>query len=145
MRALIQRVSSAAVEINAEQVGSIEKGLLVFLGIEKNDEEADAEKLLDKILAYRVFSDAENKMNLSVRDVQGGLLIVSQFTLAADTNAGLRPSFSSAKAPQQARELYQYFLDKAQSVHDQVASGEFGADMQVSLVNDGPVTFLLNS
>jgi D-tyrosyl-tRNA(Tyr) deacylase len=145
MRALIQRVSSASVQINAEQVGNIEQGLLVFLGIEKNDERTDADRLLNKILAYRVFSDAEDKMNLSVRDVKGGLLIVSQFTLAADTNAGLRPSFSSAKPPQQAQELYSYFLDQAQAQHQPIASGKFGADMQVSLVNDGPVTFLLNS
>lgn len=145
MRVLIQRVSSAAVHINSEQVGSIEKGLLIFLGIEKNDEQADADKLLNKILDFRVFSDAEDKMNLSIRDIQGGLLIVSQFTLAADTNTGLRPSFSSAKPPQQARELYNYFLNQARVQHSPVASGEFGANMQVSLVNDGPVTFLLNS
>jgi len=145
MRALIQRVSEASVQINAERVGSIDQGLLVFLGIEKNDVQADADKLLDKILAYRVFSDAKDKMNLSVRDIKGGLLVVSQFTLAAVTNTGLRPSFSSAKPPQQAQELYKHFLEQARTQHNPVASGEFGANMQVSLVNDGPVTFLLNS
>jgi len=145
MLALIQRVTSASVSVDTETVGKIEKGLLVFLGIEKNDVRTDAEKLVNKILAYRVFSDDEDKMNLSVRDVQGGLLIVSQFTLAADTNKGLRPSFTSAKPPQEAEELYQYFLDQAQNQYDLISSGKFGADMQVSLVNDGPVTFLLNS
>lgn len=145
MLALIQRVTSASVSVDTETVGKIEKGLLVFLGIEKNDVRTDAEKLVNKVLAYRVFSDDEDKMNLSVRDVQGGLLIVSQFTLAADTNKGLRPSFTSAKPPQEAEELYQYFLDQAQNQYDLISSGKFGADMQVSLVNDGPVTFLLNS
>lgn len=145
MLALIQRVTSASVQIDTEIVGQIEKGLLVFLGIEKEDEKADANKLLTKLMAYRIFSDSEDKMNLNVRDVQGGLLIISQFTLAADTNRGLRPSFSSAKTPQEAEKLYRYFLDQAHDQYDQISSGEFGADMQVSLVNDGPVTFLLKS
>ncbi|MDG2090032.1 MAG: D-aminoacyl-tRNA deacylase [Gammaproteobacteria bacterium] len=145
MLALIQRVTSASVEIGSETVGEIGKGLLVLLGIEKEDERADADTLLNKILAYRVFPDTEGKMNLSVNDIQGGLLIISQFTLAADTNRGLRPSFSTAKAPREAKELYHYFMHQLQSQYDHVASGKFGADMQVSLVNDGPVTFLLNS
>ena len=144
MLALIQRVTSASVQINKETVGQIGLGLLVFLGIEKDDEKTDADKLLNKVLAYRIFSDDEDKMNLSVRDVQGGLLIISQFTLVAGTNLGLRPSFTSAKSPQKAEELYQYFLDQAQNKYDPIASGKFGAVMQVSLVNDGPVTFLLN-
>lgn len=145
MIALIQRVSSASVQIHSKSVGQIGKGLLVFLGIEKGDGESEADKLLKKVMAYRVFSDAEDKMNLSVRDISGGLLIISQFTLAAETNRGLRPSFSSALPPAEAEVLYQYFLNQAQAQHDQVACGEFGADMQVSLVNDGPVTFLLKS
>lgn len=145
MIALIQRVSSASVQIHSKSVGQIGKGLLVFLGIEKCDGESEADKLLKKVMAYRVFSDAEDKMNLSVRDICGGLLIISQFTLAAETNRGLRPSFSSALPPAEAEVLYQYFLNQAQAQHDQVACGEFGADMQVSLVNDGPVTFLLKS
>lgn len=145
MLALIQRVSSASVNINTETVGQIGKGLLVFLGIEKGDTETVADRLLNKLMSYRVFSDEEDKMNLSVRDVKGGLLIISQFTLAADTNRGLRPSFSSALPPLEAELLYQYFLNQAQSQYDQIESGKFGADMQVSLVNDGPVTFLLKS
>ncbi len=145
MLALIQRVSSASVQINTEIVGQIEKGLLVFLGIEKGDGESEADKLLNKVMSYRVFSDEEEKMNLSVRDIKGGLLIISQFTLAADTNRGLRPSFSSALPPEEAEQLYQYFLNQAQSQYDQIACGKFGADMQVSLINDGPVTFLLKS
>jgi D-tyrosyl-tRNA(Tyr) deacylase len=145
MLALIQRVSSASVQINTETVGQIGKGLLVFIGMGKGDGENEADKLLNKIMSYRVFSDKEDKMNLSVKDIEGGLLIVSQFTLAADTNRGLRPSFSSALPPQEAEALYQYFLNQAQSQYGQIACGKFGADMQVSLVNDGPVTFLLNS
>lgn len=145
MLALIQRVTSASVQTDSKIVGQIDKGLLVFLGIEKEDEITDADKLLTKLMAYRVFSDSEGKMNLSVVDVHGGLLIVSQFTLAANTNSGLRPSFSSAKTPLEAEKLYRYFLDQAHDQYDQISSGEFGADMQVSLVNDGPVTFLLKS
>ncbi len=145
MIALIQRVSSASVQINSKSVGQIEKGLLVFLGIEKADGESEADKLLNKVMSYRVFSDEQDKMNLSVRDINGGLLIISQFTLAADTNRGLRPSFSSALPPEEAELLYQYFINQAQAQYDQIACGEFGADMQVSLVNDGPVTFLLKS
>jgi D-aminoacyl-tRNA deacylase len=145
MLALIQRVSSASVNINTETVGQIGKGLLVFLGIEKGDTQTEADRLLNKLMSYRVFSDEEDKMNLSVRDVKAGLLIISQFTLAADTNRGLRPSFSSALPPAEAELLYRYFLNQAQSQYDQIESGKFGADMQVSLVNDGPVTFLLKS
>ena len=145
MLALIQRVKEARVEIAAVTVGKIDQGLLVFLGIERDDTNADADKLLKKVLAYRVFADAEDKMNLSVQEVNGGLMIVSQFTLAATTDKGLRPGFSSAKAPEEAKMLYQYFLDSARSNYHKVAAGEFGADMQVSLINDGPVTFLLRS
>ena len=145
MLALIQRVSSASVKISDKTIGQIGQGLLVFLGIEKEDTENEADKLLNKLMSYRVFSDDEDKMNLSVKDVKGSLLIISQFTLAADTNKGLRPSFSSALPPGEAELLYQYFLNQAQRQYDQIEYGKFGADMQVSLVNDGPVTFLLKS
>lgn len=145
MLALIQRVSSASVKISDKTIGQIGQGLLVFLGIEKEDTENEADKLLNKLMSYRVFSDDEDKMNLSVRDIKGSLLIISQFTLAADTNKGLRPSFSSALPPGEAELLYQYFLNQAQRQYDQIECGKFGADMQVSLVNDGPVTFLLKS
>ena len=145
MLALIQRVKAAAVEVGGEQVGAIGPGLLVFLGVEREDTPADAERLLKKVLAYRVFTDTEGKMNLSVQDVKGGVLVVSQFTLAADTAKGLRPSFSSAKPPAEAEQLYEFFLTEARKAHHEVACGRFGADMQVSLVNNGPVTFLLKS
>jgi len=145
MLALIQRVTAAQVEIEGRIAGAIGQGLLVFLGVEKNDSREDADKLLKKVLAYRVFSDADEKMNLCLSDIAGGLLVVSQFTLAADTGKGLRPSFSSAKPPQEAQALYNYFVEQAQSIHSVVATGEFAADMKVSLTNDGPVTFLLNS
>ncbi|MGV3593009.1 MAG: D-aminoacyl-tRNA deacylase [Gammaproteobacteria bacterium] len=145
MLALVQRVKQAAVEVGGEQVGAIGAGLLVFLGVERDDGNVEADRLLRKVLAYRVFSDADGKMNLSVQDVKGGVLIVSQFTLAADTAKGLRPSFSSAKSPAEAEQLYDYFLAEARNAHHDVACGRFGADMQVSLVNDGPVTFLLKS
>lgn len=143
MLGLIQRVRSASVTVAGEVTGSIEQGLLLLLGVEKDDGPEHVEKLLHKVLSYRVFSDAEGKMNLSVRDVQGGLLVVSQFTLAANTDKGLRPSFSSAKTPAEAEQLYLQFVRAAQSRHPKVACGRFGADMQVALVNDGPVTFLL--
>jgi D-tyrosyl-tRNA(Tyr) deacylase len=138
-------VKQAAVEVGGEKVGAIGPGLLVFLGVERDDGTAEAGRLLKKVLAYRVFSDAEGKMNLSVADVRGGVLVVSQFTLAADTTKGLRPSFTSAKPPVEAEQLYEFFLGEARKAHQEVACGRFGADMQVSLVNDGPVTFLLES
>jgi|TARA_B110000914_G_scaffold209729_1_gene208308 D-tyrosyl-tRNA(Tyr) deacylase len=143
---LIQRVSSASASIDNTVVGTIDQGLLLLLGIEKTDLEAAADKLLQKILNYRVFADSEGKMNLSLRDIGGELLVVSQFTLAADTNKGLRPSFSSAASPEQAEELYDYFLTQAATaLNTQIQSGRFGADMQVMLHNDGPVTFMLRS
>lgn len=144
MLALIQRVKQAAVDVGGERVGAIGQGLLLFLGVERDDGVAEAERLLSKVLAYRVFNDADGKMNLSVQDVKGGVLVVSQFTLAADTTKGLRPSFSSAKPPLEAEQLYEYFLTAARKAHSEVSCGRFGADMQVSLVNDGPVTFLLS-
>jgi D-tyrosyl-tRNA(Tyr) deacylase len=145
MLALIQRVTSAAVSVDAQIISEIGPGLLLLLGIEKDDGRPEADRLLKKVLAYRVFADSEGRMNLNVQQIGGGLLVVSQFTLAADTNKGLRPSFSSAKPPAEAEVLYEYFLAQARAQHDRVGQGSFGADMQVSLVNDGPVTFLLKS
>ncbi|MGC5699999.1 D-tyrosyl-tRNA(Tyr) deacylase [Pseudomonas sp. NFXW11] len=145
MKGLLQRVAGARVEVAGEIVGSVDRGLLVLVAVEPEDTRASADKLLHKLLNYRVFSDAEGKMNLSLADVQGGLLLVSQFTLAADTKSGLRPSFSSAAPPALGEELFDYLLVKAQQLHGKVASGRFGADMQVHLVNDGPVTFLLQT
>lgn len=145
MKALLQRVSRASVEVDARCVGDIEQGLLVLLGLDKGDDAAAADRMIDKLLAYRVFADSAGRMNSSVADIGGGVLLVSQFTLSADTRKGLRPSFSSAMPPAQARQLYDYFLAQLQQRHPLVAAGEFGADMQVSLVNDGPVTFLLEN
>jgi D-tyrosyl-tRNA(Tyr) deacylase len=145
MKGLIQRVSAARVDVAGETVGAIDRGLLVLVGVEPQDTPASADKLLHKLLNYRVFSDADGKMNLSLSDVGGGLLLVSQFTLAADTKSGLRPSFSSAAPPALGAQLFDYLVSQAQGKHPQVATGRFGADMQVSLVNDGPVTFLLES
>jgi D-tyrosyl-tRNA(Tyr) deacylase len=143
MRALLQRVRAARVEVAGEVVGAIDQGLLVLVGVEPQDSQASADKLLHKLLNYRVFGDEDGKMNLSLRDVGGGLLLVSQFTLAADTKSGMRPSFSSAAPPAQGAALFDYLLARAAEQHSPVASGRFGADMQVHLVNDGPVTFLL--
>ncbi|AZC15843.1 MULTISPECIES: D-aminoacyl-tRNA deacylase [Pseudomonas] len=145
MKGLLQRVAGARVEVAGEIVGAVDQGLLVLVAVEPGDTRANADKLLHKLLNYRVFSDAEGKMNLSLADVQGGLLLVSQFTLAADTKSGLRPSFSTAAPPALGEELFDYLLVKAQQLHGKVASGRFGADMQVHLVNDGPVTFLLHT
>jgi D-tyrosyl-tRNA(Tyr) deacylase len=145
MKALIQRVSSAQVDVDGCTVGKIGQGLLVLLGVERDDTRVQTEKLLDKILQYRIFSDQEGKMNLSVVDVAGGVLVISQFTLAADTNKGLRPSFSCAATPDLARELYDYAVQYLKKNHNDVASGIFAADMKVQLTNDGPVTFLLNA
>ena len=143
MKALIQRVSRAQVEVNNQITGQIDQGLLVFIGIEKYDEFSEVDKMIKRLLSYRVFYDADDKMNLSVSDVKGGVLLVSQFTLVADTSSGTRPGFSTAKPPVEAEELYDYFVHQMQKTHDTVATGIFGADMQVSLTNDGPVTFLL--
>lgn len=143
MRALLQRVSSASVAVGGQCVANIDQGLLVLLGLDKTDDRLAADRMLDKLLAYRVFSDAEERMNLSVVDVDGGVLLVSQFTLSADTRKGLRPGFSTAMPPQEAEQLYDYMLAQLQDRHARVGAGVFGADMQVSLVNDGPVTFLL--
>ena len=146
MLGLIQRVSSASVAIENRLQGNIDQGILLLLGVEKNDGQDNADQLLKKILNYRIFNDELGKMNLSLNDIGGDLLLVSQFTLAADTKKGMRPSFSLAAPPEPAEALYDYFLKQAQiECQGRVASGEFGADMQVSLCNDGPVTFLLSS
>ncbi len=143
MKALIQRVARAQVEVDGQITGQIDQGLLVFIGIEKYDELTEADKMIKRLLSYRIFYDDDDKMNLSVTDKNGGVLLVSQFTLAADTKSGTRPGFSTAKPPKEAEELYNYFVHKMQKAHSTVATGIFGADMQVSLTNDGPVTFLL--
>ena len=143
MRGLLQRVSSASVSVSGEELGSIEQGLLVFLGLEPEDTKAQGIALIERVLNYRVFADEQGRMNRSLRDVRGGLLLISQFTLAADTARGLRPSFTSAMAPAEAEPLFSALFAYADSAHDTVAGGRFGADMQVRLVNDGPVTFSL--
>lgn len=144
MIALIQRVTAAKVEVEGEITGQIGKGLLVLLGVEKEDNHAKAEKLLEKVLNYRVFSDEDSKMNLNVQQAGGAILIVSQFTLAADTQKGLRPSFSKGASPALAEEMYDYFVEKCgQKIS--TFTGRFAADMQVCLTNDGPVTFWLNT
>lgn len=143
MIGLLQRVTEASVSIDKQTVGQIDQGLLVLVGVEKNDSESQADRLLERLLGYRVFPDTDGKMNLSLTEIQGGLLLVPQFTLAADTQKGKRPSFSSAASPDKGQELFLYLVKKAQEVHSDVAMGRFGADMQVSLVNDGPVTFWL--
>ncbi|KIG02206.1 MULTISPECIES: D-aminoacyl-tRNA deacylase [Caballeronia] len=143
MIALIQRVRRADVRVGDRVTGAIDAGLLALVCAERGDNEAAADKLLAKMLAYRVFSDAAGKMNLSVQNVEGGLLLVSQFTLAADTSSGLRPSFTPAAPPDEGKRLFDYFVREARAKHPIVETGEFGADMQVSLVNDGPVTFWL--
>lgn len=145
MKALIQRVTSANVKVDGAITGEIGKGLLVFLAVEKNDTEASIEKLVHKLVHYRIFSDDENKMNLNIQDINGDILIVSQFTLAASTEKGLRPSFSDAASPEKAFKYYNYFVDKIRSASIPVSTGIFGKDMKVELINDGPVTFLLNS
>ncbi|HEY4082949.1 MAG TPA: D-aminoacyl-tRNA deacylase [Burkholderiaceae bacterium] len=140
MIALLQRVREASVTVAGERIGAIGAGLLVLVCAELQDSEAQAEKLVDKLLKLRIFSDEAGKMNRSVQDVNGGLLIVSQFTLAADTTGGNRPSFSGAAGAEQGRRLYEHVLSYARSRHAVVEQGEFGADMQVALINDGPVT-----
>ena len=143
MKAVVQRVQHASVVVDGQIVGEIGQGLLVLLGVAKNDNQAVADKLLNKVLGYRIFPDADNKMNLSLKNIGGELLVVSQFTLVADTNKGLRPSFSAAAPPELGRELYEYWVKEAEKSIKNVATGQFGSDMQVSLQNDGPVTFIL--
>ncbi|KPQ30958.1 MULTISPECIES: D-aminoacyl-tRNA deacylase [unclassified Halomonas] len=145
MKALIQRVTRASVEVEGATVGAIDHGLLALVGVEKGDSEAAADKLLHKLLHYRVFNDADGKMNHNLQQAGGGLLLVSQFTLAAETHKGLRPGFSSAAPPAEGERLFNYLVTQSHNAWQYVATGEFGANMQVSLVNDGPVTFLLES
>lgn len=145
MIGLLQRVAQAHVDVDGARIGAIGRGLLVLVGVQAHDEAAHAQRLLERLLGYRVFPDAEGRMNLSLRDVGGGLLLVPQFTLAADTSKGTRPGFSTAAPPQRARELFDLLVVQAREAHPQVATGRFGADMQVGLVNDGPVTFWLET
>lgn len=145
MIGLLQRVSHASVVVEGVTVGAIEAGLLVLVCAERHDTEQEADALLNKLLGYRVFADQAGKMNRSVTDTGGALLLVPQFTLAADTNSGTRPSFTPAAAPADGRRLFDYFVAQARQRHAQVACGQFGADMQVSLTNDGPVTFWLQT
>ncbi|ACY35048.1 MULTISPECIES: D-aminoacyl-tRNA deacylase [Comamonas] len=140
MMSVIQRVKQARVEVDGRITGQIDQGLLALVCAERGDTEAEADKLLAKMLKLRIFSDEAGKMNKSLQDIGGGLLVVSQFTLAADTRGGNRPSFTAAAAPDEGRRLYEYFVDQARLAHAQVQTGEFAADMQVHLVNDGPVT-----
>jgi len=143
MIGLLQRVSSAQADIDGKTAGAIGPGLLVLVGVEQGDDTARADRLLERLLGYRVFPDAAGKMNLSVRDIGGGLLLVPQFTLAADTEKGMRPSFTPAAAPEAGRRLFDYLVEQARTQYAPVEAGEFGADMQVTLTNEGPVTFWL--
>ncbi len=144
MIALLQRVSEASVRVDGELIGRIDQGLLIFLCAERNDTEKEADALLAKLLAYRVFYDADGKMNLNVAQVNGGVLLVPQFTLAADTRSGTRPSFTPAAPPALARQLFDYVVDRARTMHSVAETGQFGTDMKVALINDGPVTFWLH-
>ena len=143
MIGLLQRVSHAEVRVETKIVGAIQTGLLVLVGVERGDSEQQADRLLERLLTYRVFPDDEGRMNRSLQDVGGGLLLVSQFTLAADTRKGTRPGFSPAAEPQEGKRVFEYLVARARERHAVVETGEFGAHMQVTLTNDGPVTFWL--
>lgn len=143
MIALLQRVSEASVEVGGDITGQIGRGLLIFIGVEKDDSETQANRLIERFLTYRVFPDAQDKMNLCVAEIKGGILLVPQFTLAADTRKGTRPSFSSAAPPEKGSMLFDYVVNQTNRLHHEVQTGAFGADMKVSLINDGPVTFWL--
>jgi D-aminoacyl-tRNA deacylase len=145
MIGLLQRVSEARVVVAGETVGAIERGLLVLVGVQHGDDEARAERLLERLLGYRVFPDAQDRMNLSLRDIDGGLLLVPQFTLAADTRKGTRASFTPAAPPEEGRRLFDHLVERAHAAHEWVATGRFGADMRIGLINDGPVTFWLET
>ena len=143
MIGLLQRVTEARVDVDGDTVGRIERGLLVLVGVERHDSASQADRLLERILGYRIFEDNQGRMNLSLRDIEGGLLLVPQFTLAADTRKGRRPSFDPAAPPELGKQLFNHMLAAAQQHRGRVASGLFGADMQVQLINDGPATFWL--
>jgi D-tyrosyl-tRNA(Tyr) deacylase len=145
MLALIQRVKSSEVIVNDKSIAKISQGILALIGIEKGDSEEQVSKLLHKIINYRIFADKDDKMNLSVKDISGGILLVPQFTLAANTHKGLRPSFSSSAPPDIAKILFAQLINQAKQQYDIIQTGQFGTNMQVSLVNDGPVTFMLKS
>jgi len=145
MIALIQRVSEAKVVVDDQTIGEISQGILALIGIEKQDDVEQIKKITHKIVNYRIFPDANDKMNLSVKDIQGGILLVPQFTLAADTQKGLRPSFSSSASPDMASKLFQQLVEYSQTQYSIIETGQFGADMKVSLLNDGPVTFSLKA
>jgi D-tyrosyl-tRNA(Tyr) deacylase len=142
---LLQRVAHAEVSVDGAVVAAIGRGLLVLIGVEAGDSEAQANRLVERLLGYRVFPDPAGRMNLSLQDIGGGLLLVPQFTLAADTSSGTRPGFSTAAAPEAGRALFEHLVERARAQHAAVGSGRFGADMQVALVNDGPVTFWLRA
>ena len=143
MIGLLQRVTHASVDVEGQRIASIGHGLLVLVGVQRGDSERELERLLERLLEYRVFPDEQGRMNRDIRQVAGGLLLVPQFTLAADTRSGTRPGFSTAAAPDEGRRLFELMVERARARHDPVAAGRFGADMQVALVNDGPVTFSL--
>jgi D-tyrosyl-tRNA(Tyr) deacylase len=143
VRAVVQRALAARVEVGGQTVGAIERGLVVFLGVGKGDESADADYLVDKILGLRVFEDDHGKMNLALSDISGGLLVISQFTLYGDVTRGRRPSFDQAMPPKEAEELYERFVARARAAHPRVETGRFGADMRIAVDNDGPVTLIV--
>jgi len=145
MISIIQRVTTAKVTVNNQDIGNIDTGIMALVAVEKDDTQKDAERLLERILNYRIFADDNDRMNLSLRDIKGGLLLVPQFTLAADTRKGNRPSFISAAPPEKGRQLFGYLQQLATSTYPDVQFGQFGADMQVSLINNGPVTFTLRT
>lgn len=145
MISIIQRVTTAKVTVNNQEIGKIDTGIMALVAVEKNDSQKEAERLLERILNYRIFADNNDRMNLSLRDINGGLLLVPQFTLAADTQKGNRPSFDLAAPPEQGKALFDYLQQFAKQTYPNVAFGQFGADMQVSLVNNGPVTFTLRT
>jgi D-tyrosyl-tRNA(Tyr) deacylase len=145
MISIIQRVTEAKVTVNSQDICKIQTGIMALVAVEKNDTEKHAERLLERLLNYRIFADEQDRMNLSLRDINGGLLLVPQFTLAANTDKGNRPSFTSAAPPEYGRQLFAYLQEIAINTHPNVQFGEFGADMQVSLINNGPVTFTLRT
>lgn len=145
MIGLLQRVTHATVSVNRKSLGEIDSGLVVLVGVEKNDTNKKADRLLERLLGYRVFADRQGRMNLSLADINGGLMLIPQFTLSADTRKGMRPSFSSAASPVHGKTIFTYLLQQAMEKYHTVAAGEFGANMQVSLINDGPVTFWLET